>query len=36
LIFVAATLIVGYLAYRVVRGREGAPDPVDALVGKKK
>ena len=36
LIFVAATLIVGYVAYRVVRDREGAPDPVDALVGKKK
>ena len=36
LIFTAATLVVGYLAYRVVRDREGAPDPVDALVGKKK
>ena len=35
-IFVAGTLIVGYLAYRVVKDREGAPDPVDALVGKKK
>ena len=36
LIFVAVTLIVGYLAYRVVKDRDGAPDPVDALVGKKK
>ena len=35
LIFVAATLVVGYAAYRVVRDRDGAPDPVDALVGKK-
>jgi hypothetical protein len=34
--FVIATLIVGYAAYRVVRDREGAPEPVDALVGKKK
>ena len=35
-IFVALTLIVGYLAYRVVKDREGAPDPVDALVLRKK
>ena len=34
-IFVALTLVVGYLAYRVVKDRDGAPDPVDALVGKK-
>jgi hypothetical protein len=34
-IFVALSLIVGVLAYRVVKDREGAPDPVDALVGKK-
>ena len=34
-IFVALTLIVGYLAYRVVKDREGAPDPVDALVLRK-
>ena len=33
LIFVALTLAVGYLAYRVVKDRDGAPDPVDALVG---
>jgi hypothetical protein len=33
LIFVAATLVVGYVAYRVVRDREGAPVPEDALVG---
>ena len=36
LIVTAATLVIGYLAYRVVKDREGAPDPVDALVGKKK
>jgi urea carboxylase system permease len=35
-IFTVATLVVGYLAYRVVKDRDGAPDPVDALVGKKK
>jgi uncharacterized membrane protein (DUF4010 family) len=35
-IFVAVTLIVGYLAFRVVRDREGAPDPADALVAAKK
>jgi urea carboxylase system permease len=34
-IFVALSLIVGVLAFRVVKDREGAPDPVDALVGKK-
>src|SRR6478736_1253341 len=27
-IFVALTLVVGYVAYRVVRDREGAPDPL--------
>ena len=31
----ALTLVVGYICYRVVRDREGAPDPVDALVGKR-
>ncbi len=35
-IFVALTLAVGYIAYRVVRDREGAPDPADALVSPKK
>jgi membrane protein implicated in regulation of membrane protease activity len=35
-IFVALTLVVGYVAYRVVRDREGAPAPIDALVGRKK
>ncbi len=35
-IFVFLTLAFGYLAYRVVRNREGAPDPADALVGRKK
>jgi hypothetical protein len=35
-IFVAITLVVGYWAYRVVKDREGAPDPVDALVKTKK
>jgi urea carboxylase system permease len=35
-IFVALTLAVGYFAYHVVKDRDGAPDPVDALVGKKK
>ena len=34
-IFVAFTLAVGYVAYRVVKDRDGAPDPADALVGKK-
>jgi hypothetical protein len=34
-IFVALTLAVGYFAYHVVKDRNGAPDPVDALVGKK-
>jgi urea carboxylase system permease len=33
IIFIAATVVVGYLAFRVVRDRDGAPDPVDALVG---
>lgn len=32
-IFVALTLVVGYFAYRVVKDRDGAPDPSDALVG---
>ena len=35
-IFVALTLIVGFLAYRVVKDREDAPDPVDALVRPRK
>jgi hypothetical protein len=30
-IFVGATLVIGYVSYRVVRDRGGAPDPVDAL-----
>ena len=34
-IFVVLTLVVGYVAYRVVRDRDGAPEPVDALVGRK-
>jgi urea carboxylase system permease len=33
-IFVALTLIVGFLAYRVVRNRAGAPEPVEAPVGR--
>jgi hypothetical protein len=33
-IFIAATLVVGYLAFRVVKDRDGAPEPADALVGK--
>lgn len=35
-IFVALTLVVGFIAYRVVKDRDGAPDPVDALVSPKK
>ena len=35
-IFVALTLGVGYVAHRVVRDREGAPAPTDALVKRKK
>ncbi|CAN5761018.1 hypothetical protein BH09ACT7_BH09ACT7_18690 [soil metagenome] len=35
-IFTAATLIVGLIAYRVVKDREGAPVPSDALVGRRK
>lgn len=35
-IFVALTLIIGLVAYLAVKDREGAPDPVDALVGRKK
>ena len=31
-IFIAAITVVGYLAHPVVRGRDGAPEPVDALV----
>jgi hypothetical protein len=34
-IFVAMTMIVGFFAYRVVKDRDGAPDPVDALVRSK-
>jgi amino acid transporter len=35
-IFVALTLVAGFFAYRVVKDRDGAPDPVDALVRLKK
>jgi urea carboxylase system permease len=35
-IFVVITLIAGFFAYRVVKDREGAPEPVDALVRGKK
>jgi urea carboxylase system permease len=35
-IFVVLTLIAGFFAYRVVKDREGAPEPVDALVRGKK
>jgi hypothetical protein len=31
-IFVVITLVAGFFAYRVVKDRDGAPDPVDALV----
>jgi len=31
-IFIAAIVIIGFVAHRVVRHREGAPEPVDALV----
>lgn len=34
-IFLAITLIAGYFSYRVVKDREGAPEPVDALVWRK-
>jgi len=34
-IFVVLTLIVGAFAYKAVKDRDGAPDPVDALVRKK-
>lgn len=33
IIFVAATLAVGYLAYRVVKRRDGTPSAVGALIG---
>jgi hypothetical protein len=33
---VVLTLIAGFFAYRVVKDREGAPEPVDALVRGKK
>jgi hypothetical protein len=36
LIFVALTLVAGFFAYRVVKDRDGAPDPGDALVRLKK
>jgi hypothetical protein len=32
-IFVANTLVVGFVAYRVVKDRERAPGPAQALVG---
>lgn len=35
IIFVAATVIVGWFAYRRVRSLPGAPEPTDALVSKK-
>jgi urea carboxylase system permease len=35
-IFVAMTMVVGYFAYRVVKDRDGAPDPADALVRSRK
>jgi amino acid transporter len=35
-IFVAVTLVAGFVAYRVVKDRDGAPEPVDALVRAKK
>ena len=34
ILFVALTLVVGVIAYRVVKDREGAPVPADALVGR--
>ena len=34
ILFVALTLVVGFIAYRVVKDRAGAPVPADALVGK--
>jgi hypothetical protein len=33
---VLITLVSGFFAYRVVKDRDGAPDPVDALVRAKK
>ena len=36
ILFVAATLIVGFLAYLKVKGQPGAPEPEDALVGRKR
>jgi hypothetical protein len=35
-IFVVITLVAGFFAYRVVKDRDGAPEPVDALVRSKK
>jgi amino acid transporter len=35
-IFVVLTLVAGFFAYRVVKDRDGAPDPVDALIRVKK
>jgi urea carboxylase system permease len=32
LLFLAATIVLGYLAFRSLKDREGAPDPVDALI----
>jgi urea carboxylase system permease len=31
-IFVVVTLVAGFFAYQVVKDRDGAPDPVDALI----
>jgi hypothetical protein len=35
-IFVVITLVAGFFAYRVVKVRDGAPEPFDALVGANK
>jgi amino acid transporter len=35
-IFIAAITVIGFIAHRVVRNREGAPEPVDALVRSKR
>jgi hypothetical protein len=33
-IFVGVTLVAGYVAYRVVKDRAGAPEPTDALASR--
>lgn len=35
-IFIAAIVVIGFIAHRVVRNRDGAPEPVDALVRPKR